>query len=183
MASQKAPKPPGASPGSRSKLFPLTKNLNDRKHSTVQTFVSPPQCSPIFIQQKFGCEMMNRHTNRLMTYALSLALSWAAVAQAENWPQWRGPRSDGKSVETALPTKFSKTEHVAWRTALPGQGGATPVIWDDRIFVTSAAGTTSCSFACRPKMVSNCGSKRSPVAIKMRVPVRATQLHHRRRRW
>ena len=61
-----------------------------------------------------------------------------SLLHADNWPQWRGPHSDGKSSETSLPTKFSKTEHVAWRAPMPGQGGATPVIWDDRIFVTSA---------------------------------------------
>jgi outer membrane protein assembly factor BamB len=60
--------------------------------------------------------------------------------QAENWPQWRGPRGDGTSAETDLPIRWSKTENVAWRTPLPGPGGSTPVIWEDRIFVTSADG-------------------------------------------
>lgn len=59
-------------------------------------------------------------------------------ALAENWPQWRGPTNDGISHETNLPTKWSKTENVAWRLPMPGPAGATPVIWDDSIFVTSA---------------------------------------------
>lgn len=62
----------------------------------------------------------------------------AASAQAENWPQWRGPENDGISHETDLPTKWSKTENVAWRLPMPGPAGATPVIWDNSIFVTSA---------------------------------------------
>ena len=69
-----------------------------------------------------------------------LACGLGSAVRAENWPQWRGPNSDGKSTEVSLPTKFSKTEHVAWRSPLPGQGGATPIIWNDRIFVTSADG-------------------------------------------
>lgn len=57
---------------------------------------------------------------------------------AENWPQWRGPENDGISHETDLPVKWSKTENVAWRLPLPGPAGATPVIWDDSVFATSA---------------------------------------------
>jgi len=47
---------------------------------------------------------------------------------------------DGRSEETNVPTKWSKSEHVAWRLPMPGPAGATPVVWDDRIFVTSVAG-------------------------------------------
>lgn len=61
------------------------------------------------------------------------------AAKAENWPQWRGPGGDGISQETELPVQWSKTEHVAWRLPLPGPAGSTPVVWDDRIFLTSAA--------------------------------------------
>ncbi len=61
-------------------------------------------------------------------------------ALGEDWPQWRGPRGDGISVEKNLPAKWTETEHVLWRTALPGQGGATPAIWGDHIFVSSAKG-------------------------------------------
>ncbi len=72
---------------------------------------------------------------------LCLAVSMGQCVQADNWPQWRGPQNNGKASEAALPIKFSKTENVAWRSPLPGQGGATPVIWGDRIFITSAEGT------------------------------------------
>jgi outer membrane protein assembly factor BamB len=63
----------------------------------------------------------------------------ANAALAENWPQWRGPENDGISHETNLPVKWSKTENVTWRLPMPGPAGATPVIWDDSVFVTSAA--------------------------------------------
>lgn len=59
---------------------------------------------------------------------------------AENWPNWRGPRNDGTSTETDLPTKWSKTENVKWRLELPGAAPSTPVVWEDRIFLTSADG-------------------------------------------
>ncbi|MEM7477513.1 MAG: PQQ-binding-like beta-propeller repeat protein [Planctomycetota bacterium] len=58
--------------------------------------------------------------------------------QAEDWPQWRGVNGDGISTEKSLPTEWSRTKNVAWRCELPGQGGATPAVWGDRIFVTSS---------------------------------------------
>lgn len=61
-------------------------------------------------------------------------------AQAENWPQWRGPRGNGVSGEKNLPTQWSAEEGVAWSLPLPGPAGSTPVVWEDRIFLTSVAG-------------------------------------------
>jgi outer membrane protein assembly factor BamB len=62
------------------------------------------------------------------------------LAIAENWPNWRGPKHDGTSTETGIPQKWSKTETVIWRTSLPGPAASTPIIWGDRIFLTSAEG-------------------------------------------
>ncbi|MBL8851646.1 MAG: PQQ-binding-like beta-propeller repeat protein [Planctomycetaceae bacterium] len=64
----------------------------------------------------------------------------AGIAGAENWPQWRGPQGNGLSTEKGLPTTWSLTENLAWRVPMPGSGGATPVVWGDRIFVTSSDG-------------------------------------------
>ena len=60
-----------------------------------------------------------------------------SAASAENWPQWRGPTHDGISPEKNLPTKWTKTEGVLWRAELPGPAGATPVVWGDKVFLTS----------------------------------------------
>jgi outer membrane protein assembly factor BamB len=57
--------------------------------------------------------------------------------QAENWPQWRGPFLNGSTTETNLPDIFSKTENALWTAALPGPGHATPIIWDDSVFINS----------------------------------------------
>ena len=71
--------------------------------------------------------------------ALLLCVS-TTVACAENWPQWRGPLGNGISTEQGIATKWSRTDNVAWRLPLPGPGGATPVVWGDRIFLTSSVG-------------------------------------------
>src|SRR5439155_19152858 len=49
-----------------------------------------------------------------------------AVAQADNWPQWRGPDNDGTCKETNLPSEWSATKNILWKLALPGMSGATP---------------------------------------------------------
>jgi outer membrane protein assembly factor BamB len=67
-------------------------------------------------------------------------VSLCGAALAENWPQWRGAAGTGISSETGIATKWSKTENVLWRAPLPGSAGATPVVWGDRIFLTSAEG-------------------------------------------
>lgn len=78
----------------------------------------------------------------LLRLILAAGLATAVVApvapaQAENWPNWRGPNFDGSSSTTNLPTTFSKTENVRWMIDLPGDAASTPVVWDDRVFVTT----------------------------------------------
>ena len=59
---------------------------------------------------------------------------------ADNWQQWRGTHNDGISQETDTPIQWNQTENVKWRLPLPGEAAATPVVWEDKIFLTSAAG-------------------------------------------
>ena len=68
---------------------------------------------------------------------VALALSLCGPVMADNWPGWRGPTGNGISTEKDLPTEWSPTRNVAWKVALPGPAGATPVVWDDHIFLTS----------------------------------------------
>jgi outer membrane protein assembly factor BamB len=77
---------------------------------------------------------------RLIHSICLVAMFLPANAIGENWPQWRGARSDGISTEKNIPTSWSETENIAWRTPMPGQAGATPCVWGDRIYATSAEG-------------------------------------------
>ncbi|MBK5296783.1 MAG: PQQ-like beta-propeller repeat protein [Vicinamibacteria bacterium] len=61
---------------------------------------------------------------------------------AQNWPQWRGPSSQGVSSESGLPTSWTAGENVAWRTSLAGLGTSSPIVWGDRVLVTSQVGST-----------------------------------------
>lgn len=78
----------------------------------------------------------------LKTAWILLAAALPTVAQAENWPQWRGPRGDGTSLETRAPIEWTATSNVAWKTPLPGGGHASPIVWGDRVFTVSAVKET-----------------------------------------
>lgn len=77
-------------------------------------------------------------SHRLLAALVLLAV--ATAAPADNWPQWRGPTSDGISKEKNVPAQWSDTMNLAWKLRMPGQSGATPAVWGDRIFVPSADG-------------------------------------------
>jgi outer membrane protein assembly factor BamB len=64
----------------------------------------------------------------------------ATVAQAENWPHWRGPSLNGLSAEKNLPVRWSPEENIVWKLPLPGLSGSTPIIWGDLIFLNVADG-------------------------------------------
>jgi outer membrane protein assembly factor BamB len=59
-------------------------------------------------------------------------------AYAENWPQFRGLNSQGRSSETGVVPTWSATENVIWKTPLPGESWSSPIVWQDTVFVTTA---------------------------------------------
>jgi outer membrane protein assembly factor BamB len=69
---------------------------------------------------------------------VGLWLFAAPALAGENWPQFRGPGSSGVSDGSGLPDQWSATENVVWRTKIAGRAWSSPVVWGDRIFVTSA---------------------------------------------
>ena len=60
------------------------------------------------------------------------------AVDAGNWPHWRGDDGNGVSLTAQPPTTWSKTENVRWKVAIPGVGSGSPIIWENRVFVTSA---------------------------------------------
>lgn len=62
----------------------------------------------------------------------------AGLVRAENWPGWRGSSGDGVSTGKGIPTKWSSTENIAWRIAVPGEGHSSPIVWGDKVFLTSS---------------------------------------------
>ncbi len=71
-------------------------------------------------------------------------LVFAGVAAAEdgdaqhNWAHWRGPLATGVAVDADPPIEWSVNKNIRWKAALPGKGHSTPIVWGDRIFLTTA---------------------------------------------
>jgi outer membrane protein assembly factor BamB len=74
-------------------------------------------------------------------YALVLMLAGVgSLGAAESWMQFRGPGGQGVSSEKTLPTNWSATENIAWKTALPGAGTSSPILVGDKIYLTCYSG-------------------------------------------
>jgi len=71
-----------------------------------------------------------------------LPLSTISVAQIPDahryWPQWRGPHANGISRTATPPLEWSESKNIRWKVPVPGRGSSTPVVWGDRIFITTA---------------------------------------------
>lgn len=74
------------------------------------------------------------------TVAVLLALWVQASTDGPNWPQWRGPAGGGVSPASGLPERWSRQESVKWRAKLAGIGTSSPIVWGNRVFVTSQVG-------------------------------------------
>jgi outer membrane protein assembly factor BamB len=77
-------------------------------------------------------------TTRRWGFVLVAVSTWAAGVGAANWPGWRGPDGQGVSPESALPTEWQPDKHVAWKTPIPGRGHSSPIVWNTRVFLTTA---------------------------------------------
>ncbi len=89
--------------------------------------------------------------------------SISSAADPAHWPQWRGPFFNGMA-RTAAPTDFSPTKNVKWKVALEGRGFSTPVIWGDKMFLTTAipTGKTITAPAAENRPQAPGGSGRGP---------------------
>ncbi len=89
--------------------------------------------------------------NKLLKSLAALALTWTLTAPApetaaddarldpnDQWAQWRGPLATGVAPNADPPIVWSEEKNVRWKVELPGKGHSTPVIWGDRIFLTTA---------------------------------------------
>ena len=77
---------------------------------------------------------MTKTTTRTIVF---LGMTLAAAVSAADWANWRGPNHNGSSTESGLPVKFSKTENIAWKIAMPGPSAGTPIIVGNKVFVSS----------------------------------------------
>src|SRR5450631_1655178 len=90
---------------------------------------------------------------RRIVSALILAFiggsSVLAADAPDAWPHWRGPEFNGVARGDA-PLTWSDKDHIAWKVAVPGKGHSSPVLWGDRIFLTTAVPTGNAPAAAVP---------------------------------
>ena len=86
--------------------------------------------------------------NKSIFFTIVLFLiTTAVVAQKntpeyyKNWPQWRGPDATGYTSIGNPPTEWSETKNLKWKIEIPGRGHATPIVWEDKVFIQTAIPT------------------------------------------
>ena len=95
-------------------------------------------CPAVLSFVETGAAAYNAVTTMKRILSVIVLVLLPAAAPAGQWPSWRGPTRDGISTETNVPVKWSATDNIAWKTAIPGKGHSSAIVWGDRIFVTSA---------------------------------------------
>jgi hypothetical protein len=83
----------------------------------------------------------NSHATSLLSCFFLLATLENATG-GDEWPQFRGPDGQGHTSAVGLPTEWSETQNIAWKTGLPGEGHSSPVISGDQIWLTTAVTET-----------------------------------------
>jgi outer membrane protein assembly factor BamB len=88
-------------------------------------------------RSRFGLSFFRTH---LWCSCVVVAISWIAPAaySGDKWPEFRGPSGDGHSEATGLPIRWSETENVRWKTPIHDKGWASPVIWGNQIWLSTA---------------------------------------------
>ncbi len=84
-----------------------------------------------------------------LSLLLALLTNCCPHSNAENWPRFRGPTGQGISSEKKLPLHWTSESNVVWKAAIPGEGWSSPIVWEDRVFVTAATESgTKCHVLC-----------------------------------
>lgn len=88
------------------------------------------------ISVAFPC-WTHSHETRCLLLILTVSLM---AADTINWPQYRGANSDDLGEGATLPETWSMTHDVVWKVSAPAWGWTSPIVWGDKIFLTSAVG-------------------------------------------
>jgi outer membrane protein assembly factor BamB len=117
--------------------FQPAENISGRTMGTGSTDGDAHQGKSSFPWRGVQCYIFAMRRMILSLGAAFILLAMPLAAAEGDWPHWRGPNDDGMARGDA-PLHWSDTEHIAWKAAIPGRGFSSPIIWGDRIFVTTA---------------------------------------------
>lgn len=97
----------------------------DTVNSTLGTCDLKPWCFPI----------------AAVAICLLVATELSAQSWYDNWHQWRGPEANGVSRTATPPIEWSENKNVQWKVAIDGQGSSSPIVWENKVFLTTAINT------------------------------------------
>ena len=114
--------------------------------------------TPVISVTDMTIPLLGKYTARVMIHDDHYAGMWSggdhgglmygrierADAQPDDelgWPNWRGPNRDGVAPKSNPPVKWSEDENIRWKVEVPGKGSSSPIIWKDRIYLTTAIET------------------------------------------
>ena len=80
-----------------------------------------------------------RRQARALIAAIAISLLLSNFSRASNWPQFRGPTGQGIADETPVPTSWNERKNVVWKTPIDGRGHSSPVVWENQVWLTTAA--------------------------------------------
>ncbi|MCL4177256.1 MAG: PQQ-binding-like beta-propeller repeat protein [Verrucomicrobia bacterium] len=112
--------------------------------------------------------MINQAIRRICAgFLVAGCLGVASAGDGNEWPQFRGPGGSGIAQDpksSGVPTEWDTTNNVAWRIDVPGLGWSSPIVWGNRVFITTAVDAQVWSFS-EPQRKSreNWGFGASPV--------------------
>jgi outer membrane protein assembly factor BamB len=108
---------------------------------TLPVYVSRPQVDAfltIIMRRSRGLWKELGMENKTVAFLVLIAVASSRAPAQDNWPQFRGPNAAGLAPAGAhLPESWSTTKNVAWKVEIPGRGLSSPIVWGDRVFVTS----------------------------------------------
>jgi outer membrane protein assembly factor BamB len=118
------------------------KNIANKFIALINDAYSSKKKKPPFNQEKIEklltADLMRSYTAR--SFENITIDSVISSPGAENqWPCFRGPFGQGIAIAKEFPLKWSKTQNILWEAPLTGRGNSSPVIWDNRVFITSAS--------------------------------------------
>ena len=81
---------------------------------------------------------LTRRISLALIAAVSVGIAVTGSSSAGNWPQWRGPDGSGISTEKNLPAEWNTTKNIKWKTPIDGRGHSSPIVWENKVFLTTA---------------------------------------------
>lgn len=136
-----------------------------RKPESAKTLLDSGRLNAFSLQEGLAAAEMTRQAD----LAAAIRATLAKTDTAAKWPQFRGPRASGLADGQAPPLKWDagKGVNLRWKTPIPGLGHSSPVIWGDRLFVTTAVSSNPERTDLRPGSPMESAADMSPHTFKV----------------